>query len=1240
MAQTLPGPLATAMDATERHPVVKVVSNPITSPIPMTGKQFSSGLQNDYGPNAILTSEGRIVVAYPGPYLCPTFTVAVSNPDRTEFSFYAIPHSHDWVNEVFPVELANGDIGLAYSLRDSITGLGSALWMKITIAGVQISSGIISYDVISDPMVIRRADGLCMVAYVKQSGSNYNLAYRTSSDFSTWGTEVAIPTPLLDATHRKHNPFLFQDVGGQISLLFDYATEVVAGGSGQERTNLYHYASGDNGATWAAASGSGANGAITAYPDFSLTAHHPMAVRQSPGQYRLAYHDAITALHMNSSSPGWYGTDDNVTAVSFDPVTRKLYAVGAHGILEGIQVINPDTWGITKSIYPSSTPTFSSLWWGEQCSSKVRGDVGIIPVLSADGLHVAIYNGNNDTITEYHFADNPTYGITKNANPRPTYAGPYESTHYLSISAAWVDAASQRLYLLWTYPYIWGSAMEVGYLNLSQAGPEYTYTKIFGDSWPDVDAPTEAQIYAMNYAAMPLHVYPAAGYIVVSGGMIYTGAAWIGTTRIYSLTDGARLKSYDKDSHAEYPYHGLRDLVYLDGSLYGTFLYEVNFGNENRRGLCRINLADDNITYFRPTFTALDEYGLWTVETNPGGTELYFSSSSLGVVLFNLTDGTWEQFSNTTYPGMFTGAEASTHVVFDPLNEMLFIGTSNLYDGLVAISRNGFMYQAQYLPMTLAAGAWTYGAKADLVTGLYDYQATMAADPGTGEIFSFWTSSPNRGAILRVKWESDLPGFDLTDFLAGGSAVSIKRSIEGSPNSLEFTVTHGHLFDPHNRASLLSNKLEKYRKISVQFGEKIGGIDTLVNAGTFVIKQTKASYGRGKYPTMQVSCEDKRALWEDSEIVATDHYEAYPEDILSGVLQIFAGMSPGEINLPTLEGRYIIWFQWLDTTPKKIVDALLNRFGYYPTIDVNDLFTARKISVSNAINRTLSDLTKIIDFSPDDSFSDFVNRVVVTGESRDFVEVLYSEEPVQMLSGTTGWFGGQEVFRVWYSDDHKKRARHPRLEVKMSVSKMAFGMGGGSESITAVDPDELWIEITINVPNLIAQAVASLLALIIIGYVCSGYVFVLGPCYFGFIVALSVFFYTVMQIGNYQYQIHARPYGEQRLGVSGKADDFEFQAQVGSVVQKKIDEPLCITADQCTWLAGHELSIAKAQRRRVTFSKIADLRDEEGDTIRLPHPYTGNTLTAFITDLTRRFQVPAEPDSSAGFFDEVEGWSL
>jgi hypothetical protein len=389
-----------------------------------------------------------------------------------------------------------------------------------------------------------------------------------------------------------------------------------------------------------------------------------------------------------------------------------------------------------------------------------------------------------------------------------------------------------------------------------------------------------------------------------------------------------------------------------------------------------------------------------------------------------------------------------------------------------------------------------------------------------------------------------------------------------------------------------------------------------------------------------------RVWWENAEIVATEHYEMIPENILADIISTWGGMVLEDVLIPSMEGSYEVWFQWLDTTVKKVVDTLSNRFGYFPTITVDNKFTVRKISNANTVDHIYPDTAMFVAFTPDDDFSDFTNRVTVTGESRDSVDVLYEEESVGSLFGTSGWWGNKQTFEVWYSEDHKRKAKNPRLMVIESVVPNSFilKLGGGSESIVSIDADEFFCTVQVVVPDM--STVAWTLGITVL---VSGIAAALTGIYYpsagwsvflGWIIALSALLYVISGIVNWQYEIWARPYGKQRVGCSGQANDVDLQALLNRVNEKKIDEPLAISTEQCQWLAEHELMITMMQRNRVNFDKIAHLQDEEGDTIVIPHPYSGKNMTVFVTDLTRSFHLPSGEGGEGGFMDSIEGWKV
>jgi hypothetical protein len=78
----------------------------------------------------------------------------------------------------------------------------------------------------------------------------------------------------------------------------------------------------------------------------------------------------------------------------------------------------------------------------------------------------------------------------------------------------------------------------------------------------------------------------------------------------------------------------------------------------------------------------------------------------------------------------------------------------------------------------------------------------------------------------------------------------------------------------------------------------------------------------------------------------------------------------------------------------------------------------------------------------------------------------------------------------------------------------------------------------------------------------------------------------------------------------------------------------------CKICSDHELMVFQSQRKRVTFTKVAHLQEEEGDTIQVLHPYTGTAVKVFLTEITRKMKIPESPGADGYFEDSVQGWNV
>ena len=532
--------------------------------------------------------------------------------------------------------------------------------------------------------------------------------------------------------------------------------------------------------------------------------------------------------------------------------------------------------------------------------------------------------------------------------------------------------------------------------------------------------------------------------------------------------------------------------------------------------------------------------------------------------------------------------------------------------------------------------------------GSRDYAAALAVDPDTKGLYAFWTRWSGSDGQQLV-WDKEAGMLDLSAGLVRGQAICQIRSIDGQPGKLTFALDKGHLYDPHNQASLLSRYLKKGRKITLRWGEKVGGADTWQEGtSVYVLVGVKLSYQRGTYPVISVECEDRRTLWENLGIVASKYYSGVsPDSALGDLLQSHAGVAQTDIDLSAMSGEDVLYYQWLDTTIKAAVESLTNRYGYYVDVSLaDDTLRARRISPDNPVDHSYGSAANLLEFSPDDSYSNLTNRVTVTGEGRTPLDVETAEESVGSESGTLGFFQHKQVHQIYYSDDRQKRAVRPRLEITQNASSIGFKMGGQMKQwISAVDPEGHWVEVTSEGPDLMPVLVAAI-ALFVIGKS--------QPPAFGSIsepaeskrgswvkdAGLYIALQCLAAVGNYAFTIHACPIGEVYQTFEASANDTELQNDLrGTVIETRIDDPLVYEAGQAQQVAAREMWILQAQRRRVKFSKTAHLQDDAGDTLQLPHPYTGAPIKLFVTNLTRTMTIPGS-GGSGEYTDGIEGWVL
>jgi hypothetical protein len=1280
MAQELHPTLAAAMESIDRRPIVRVTSDALVSEIPFPGiPQAPLPVTTEiwYGypmlgyeevnPVAISLSNGE--AAYVSIYGSVwslggnrhmEIRLVTTTGGRTVFNTPVVlelnklwesqeqQNSERWVlpNDTFDsqigiAELANGNLGLtwldSYTLylqkdvcfhaaeitTDGVQVYPTALPVKLwngSIKETYADTGIYYW---SGPSTIRLANGTYLSVFVHRfGGTNYTVWKKTSSDFRTWAARSEIVLSGIPTTKQISNPFLKQLPNGDVFLFFDLTESL--GASGERLRNLYYVVSTDSGSTW------GTPQKITNYSEYSSVAMHPEVFQRTANQLTMVFTELLSVMHLGEGSVGWT-VDDDVDSLSWDPVNRKLYVLNqwqemGSKYLQGVVKIDVDTWSIDRQWTHLTTPGFPTQYgtgW-DDCQHYRH----LIVVRHVNGC--SVLDGEANTITDYNFDNYSPYGLEKNVT----------GWDYFSVVGApqiprrfMIEGVSMRLYFLSSDSYTHRRQCGVGFIDLTDPGPEYGAETVFYDrAWfPDTYQAASLTHFLVSPSLDMVLISHSWSPLTIEGGLI-----------VYKLSTGGFLKWWTHSTNQRFPYWGLIDFTVRGNKVYGGVTYTTLYGNQDYRGVLEIDPLTGICNYFRPSYATVDDYNLRTPLVLSTGEILWGGWGTDGVVLWNPDTSLWARFTRANTPGLPVDTWTGT-VMMDEATGMIFAaGNPDL--GVWAFSRYGYLYRTKYVDANFTTD-WEWGDPEILTQNWSSYNATPAYLPSDNTMMLFWQEgiSPGGRTIL---WGNDFGELDASPFLARGHDISLSRSIDGKPSAVEFTCINGHLFDPTNRGSIWQGFFRKGRKITLAFGERIDGADYWVNQGSFLVTETEVNHRRGEYPTIRIKAEDMRVLWEEMEITATMNYQASPEDIVRDILHDYMGMEYSDIVLGTFRWTYEVWIQWLDTTIKKMLEQIGNRFGYAFVIDPAGRVVAKKIAWDNPVDHAYADVSKVADWSPDDSFSDMTNRIVVHGETRDFMEVMYEEELITSLVGTVGFWGHKQTQRVYFSEDNSRTCRYPRLNVVESVKNFNFRLGGGGESISYIDPDGKYIDVTIEMPDFTGFIIADVTSLLALGVAAIAYSGGLygtpGWITFGITILLAALFYFVASIAQYQYEVYARPIGLERMSIqsaSPHGEDLVLQNDLGRVVEKKIDEPLCISVAQCNEYSDYEIGICKYQRNRVNYAKIAHLQDDEGDTLQLPQPYSGITTKVFVTDIKRKMKIPSDPESMDGYFlDEIEGW--
>jgi len=551
-------------------------------------------------------------------------------------------------------------------------------------------------------------------------------------------------------------------------------------------------------------------------------------------------------------------------------------------------------------------------------------------------------------------------------------------------------------------------------------------------------------------------------------------------------------------------------------------------------------------------------------------------------------------------------------------------------------NKNGAYHQLQYITANKAAN-WDWGTQYDL--SFYQTEAYPSAVIDIEDVlWVTWNHLDWEHEQNVLYWDNDMGSIDVTDDIVDSVTLSWELK---KVNALDFNVANGHLYDPQNLLSTKNIVGGKGRKVHVRIGEHIGGYVYWVNQGTFIVDNVKMSYKRGGKPILKVACTGKTSLWRQQQISVSELYEGQmPDDVIRDIIDTHTQWLNTDYSLPTFGAEHSIFYQWLDQTVWEMVEEICDHFFYAMYEDVDGIFTCRPVSLTQAVDHEYSNQTLLLEFSPDDNYSDYTNRVRVIGETADYTDVVHNEEMITSRGGTVGWWVKKETETIYFSEDQDRQCRNPRLKVIHSPKEYGLlldqlASGSGGLSITFVDPYEHYVEVTVKVADLTGALIGLIVAMIILGVsaIYCDWGKVCGAVIWGLTIVVGLIIYVLAAMAQYQYELWARPLGRVKMTVQYEANDIEFQRTLnGEIVTEEITDALCNSVTECRRVAEGELSMIRAQRKSVRFKKLCHLQDELLDKLKVYHPYSGEGMELLVVGLKRTY------NKGAAVLDDISAW--
>ena len=302
----------------------------------------------------------------------------------------------------------------------------------------------------------------------------------------------------------------------------------------------------------------------------------------------------------------------------------------------------------TVLIGPTTHPPYfrdrmvqSHIWWNND-----HGEGYYIPISQHRSMHIDVLNARTNVITSYDMR--PGVGNTTYSEDDIIHFFNIPDFNNPRVYLTRVNLEQKRLYVVLMNSYIYRRNLVIGYFDLTETSPPYTWHRVIYES----NILSQGNLVATHRGDSPFIVSAEDDLMILCGLSPFrqTSVLFTGHVTAWRISSGNRLGPYRISTEPAFPVRGIGSGCYAKGKLYGRIFYHSL--QPSYRGLCECNLSNGAVRFHVPSYApTLNNYDFRSI-TLGSNNKLYINHYNYGIAEFDIQTEAWRLLNHWEVPGL------------------------------------------------------------------------------------------------------------------------------------------------------------------------------------------------------------------------------------------------------------------------------------------------------------------------------------------------------------------------------------------------------------------------------------------------------------------------------------------------------------------------------------------------------------------------------------------------------------